>query len=632
MTTNPPHFDPAAGVLAAVGIRLVDITPLIDGEPVACAAPSTASADNEWTIRWPLEFGPGRAFLLRIARLDGDFELSMALDEPDSGLLIDSIGVRMTALGVVRYLKNGYTSWDGSYFVERASAEATLESDARAFTGFGMTALIAGQGDCAVLGFLRHDRYQNRLRFSLADGATHIKFETLIDRVVHSGRIDAEAILLTAGDEVEETLRHWARRVAHASPLPPRLPSTRIAGWCSWYNLYSSISEPLLLEYLRACTRFRNRYKVPFDVFQIDDGFTPEMGDWLQWKPQFPRGIGPLLNEIRSAGFMPGLWIAPFMVGNRSQLYTDHPDWVVLERSTGEPLRPMQFYGEFRWHKRSEEYYILDITHPHAEAYIRNVFRVWRREWGCDYFKTDFMYFGSEYGPSDAKWHEEGLSRMQIWMRMAKMIREEIGAALWLGCGAPIWASVGLMDAMRIGRDVGVSWRGDHSAESLLRDQTSRNFANGILWQADPDCILLRDRFHCLTDTEVRSLLLFAGLSGGVLMTSDQLDEVPEERLQILASFAKDARPPPCDYPELGRTSLGDAMLVQRIKHSDGTTMLGVFNTGDKLAERLVSWKTIGCGADTPVQRHAGGSYTRSARGICASVPAHDTCLLVFKE
>ena len=62
----------------------------------------------------------------------------------------------------------------------------------------------------------------------------------------------------------------------------------------------------------------------------------------------------------------------------------------------------MTFYGEFRWHKRSEEYYVLDVTHPDAEAYIRGVFRTWARDWGCGYFKTDFMHFGSIYGPETA--------------------------------------------------------------------------------------------------------------------------------------------------------------------------------------------------------------------------------------
>ena len=88
------------------------------------------------------------------------------------------------------------------------------------------------------------------------------------------------------------------------------------------------------------------------------------------------------------------------MVGNRSRLYAEHPDWVVRDRASDAPLAPMKFYGEFRWHKRSEEYYVLDITHPQAEAYMRTVFRTWRQDWGCGYFKTDFMHFGCDYAPT----------------------------------------------------------------------------------------------------------------------------------------------------------------------------------------------------------------------------------------
>jgi len=171
---------------------------------------------------------------------------------------------------------------------------------------------------------------------------------------------------------------------------------------------------------------------------------------------------------------------------------------------------------------------------------------------------------------------------------MARLIREEIGDSLWLGCGGPIWAPIGLMDAVRIGRDVGVSWKGNHSAESLLRDQTSRNFANGILWQADPDCILLRSRFHELTDGEVQSLALFAGLSGGLLMTSDQLDEVSEERRQLLARLIGNGTTHTCNFPRLGQ---GDSVLVQQATESDGTVLTHVFNTGDQPAQRsLPGW------------------------------------------
>ena len=169
------------------------------------------------------------------------------------------------------------------------------------------------------------------------------------------------------------------------------------------------------------------------------------------------------------------------MVGNRSKLFKQHPDWVVHDVETGKPIVQWKTYGEFRWHKQSGEYYTLDVTHPDAFSCIRNVFHTWWHEWGCDYFKVDFLFYGAEYGPTRAKWHTSGLTRIEIWRKMAEMIRAEIGDALWLACGSPLWAAVGLADGIRIGGDVGVKWSGSLSAESLLRDQATRNFANGVL-------------------------------------------------------------------------------------------------------------------------------------------------------
>lgn len=651
MTAPSPAFSAEKLTLNAGGIVLGDLSPLIDGRIPACRTPEVVAAADGWTVTWRLVAGGGERVTLTIGPLASSEGLLLDLALEDAREPLDSIGLRIGNAGnVVRYLRNGYTSWDGSYFIELDAARGVIEADPRSLTGHAVTALLSAAGGTAVLGFLRHDRFQTFFRFAFAAGPLAIDVETLIDRTPHAGRVNSETLVLLSGIGVEDTLRRWARLVAAASPLPPRVPRKRIAGWCSWYGLYSSISEPLIREHLRAAVRFRDRYRVPFDAFQIDDGFTPEMGDWLEVKPQFPRGMKPLLEAIRAAGFLPGLWIAPWMVGNRSRLYAEHPDWVVTDRSTGKPLAPMTFYGEFRWHKRSEEYYVLDITRPDAESYIRGVLRVWTAEWGCAYLKTDFMYFGSEYGPRQARWHQEGMSRMAIWMRMARLIREEIGDALWLGCGGPIWAPIGLVDAVRIGRDVGVAWKGHYSAESLLRDQTARNFASGILWQADPDCILLRERFHHLTDEQVRSLALFAGLAGGVLMTGDLLDEVPEERRALFAELARAAEARPCDFPRLGQGSLrhrittghtgiptvvseGDPVLVQRVQRDDGTVLINLFNTGDGQTEQLVQWKLTGLGSDADVrQLDPGHRFTRTADGIRVSLPPYVSCRLAFSR
>lgn len=543
------------------GIELEEFVPLVDGVPDATARMEVQDEDDHTVLTVVLPRG-GR---------------------------IASIGLRLTARGVRKYLRSGYTSWDGSVFVDPGALSDG--ADPKLTSGYAMTALLPPEPGAVVLGFLRHDRFQSRLTFR-AGAELGIDIETLVDQVPHDDEIRSEPLALFGGAEVEATLRRWASLVAAASPAPPRVPPRRLTGWCSWYNLYSSLSEPVLREHLAAARAFRDSSGAPFDIFLIDDGFTPEMGDWLEFKPAFPHGMRPLIEEIRAAGFMPGLWIAPFMVGNRSRLYTEHPDWVVQRRRNGAPLPAMTFYGEFRWHKRSEEYYVLDVTHPEAEAYIRMVFRTWRRDWGCDYFKTDFMHLGSMFGPDEARWYEEGHSRIAVWMKMARLIREEIGEdALWLCCGAPLLPPVGLCDAMRIGRDVGPKWSGDQSAQALLRDQTTRNFMHGILWQADPDCILLRDRFHELSDDQVDSLAWFAGLAGGVLMTSDHLGEVPRARRELLAELAGDGRAFRCDFPALGDERVG--VLVQRVTRPDGTIVLNVFNTTGQQMERDVDGSRV---------------------------------------
>jgi hypothetical protein len=102
---------------------------------------------------------------------------------------------------------------------------------------------------------------------------------------------------------------------------------------------------------------------------------------------------------------------------------------------------------------------------------------------------------------------------------------------------------------------VGVAWSGDFSAQSLLRDQACRNFANHILWQSDPDCVLLRERFSDLSEEEIKSLAIYAGMTGGVMMTSDHLEEISSDRLALWRLILPEQRNF-CDFPLLGRSDI----------------------------------------------------------------------------
>lgn len=572
---------------------------------------------------------------------------------------LDSFGLQFQGIENLRaYLRNGYTSWDGSAYVDVEALADFGPHETRPETGYAMTQLLPRQGEnCLILGFDRHDRFQHTFTFDSICCPPALMVLTLWDQKDRDGltRCESERLVIFESNQVEKGLREWVSIAAQASPLPPRNHAMPITGWNSWYNLYSYISDEIILEYLKSVKNVSDREKLPMKIFQIDEGFTPEMGDWLEVKPQFPRGIKLVLDDIRESGFIPGLWIGPFMVGNRSHLYREHPDWVVRDRKSGGPLVQWRLVGEERWNKLSEEYYILDATHPEAFEYLRQVFHIWRHEWGCEYFKTDFMHFGSEHGPDRAVWHTPGFTRTEVWRKVAEMIRAEIGDALWLGCGCPLWASVGLVDAIRIGHDVGVDWRGRLSAQSLLNDLATRNFANHVLWQTDPDCILLRDKHHNLTDKEVRSLAIYAGMSGGVVMTSDDLQELSRDRFRLW-KFILEMDSNTCNFPFLGSSPitydrvqpnypsnfmghearLVDPVIVQvrpKINSKSDVSAVFIFNTGEYPVQRSFQLESLGLSGPLCVLDWIKDqAWPQAVEHISLILDAHDGVILLLSE
>ena len=155
-----------------------------------------------------------------------------------------------------------------------------------------------------VIGFDRHAQFQHTFTFDTRRNPTALTIQTLWDRknagAFNETPLLSERLVIFEHPEIEGALRAWAHLVAQSSPIPPR-QSEPIIGWCSWYNLYGYIDEENILAHLRGAEKIARQEKLPMRVFQIDDGFTPEMGDWLDVKPQFPRGMKPLLDDIRAA-------------------------------------------------------------------------------------------------------------------------------------------------------------------------------------------------------------------------------------------------------------------------------------------------------------------------------------------
>ena len=152
MTAPTPAFRPADASLSAAGIVLSHLRPLIDGAPLACAAPRVDAMNARMDNHLARSRRTGKAFRYRdrvagsfVRRVASGLRLDASLEEA-AGASIESIGLRIgRADSVLRYLRNGYTSWDGSYFIELDSARGVVTAETGALTGHAVTALVARQ-------------------------------------------------------------------------------------------------------------------------------------------------------------------------------------------------------------------------------------------------------------------------------------------------------------------------------------------------------------------------------------------------------------------------------------------------------------------------------------------------------
>ena len=133
----------------------------------------------------------------------------------------------------------------------------------------------------------------------------------------------------------------------------------RIRGYTSWYLDYQDINEEKILNALEQMSPDE------FDLFQIDDGYETFVGDWHDVDPvKFPNGLAPLAEEIHMAGLRAGLWLAPFVCEEKSDIFKNHPDWLLQYK--GEPWKAGCNWSGF---------YALDIDNPEVREHLRRIFR-----------------------------------------------------------------------------------------------------------------------------------------------------------------------------------------------------------------------------------------------------------------
>jgi len=273
-------------------------------------------------------------------------------------------------------------------------------------------------------------------------------------------------------------------------------------------------------------------------VFQLDDGFQRAIGDWLATDERFPSGVDGIAAAIRAAGRTPGIWIAPFLAAPNSEIARRHPDWLA-----GAPAGDGFAIGMYNetWGGVMAE---LDTTRPevldHLEATAAALVDA-----GYRYLKLDFTFSAAMPG----RYADATRTPAERVRAGYDAIRRGAGDDVFvLGCGAPLGAVVGSVDAMRIGADVAPWWTappGQGEEQPGYEETTpatrhafvntcTRSFMHRRLWSNDPDCVMLRTTGTQLSKDAAQSWADTVACSGGLVLLSDDLARLgPDDRRRL---------------------------------------------------------------------------------------------------
>ena len=404
--------------------------------------------------------------------------------------------------------------------------------------------------------------------------------------------IASEPVMFAAGRDYHSQLENYGTviRELHHS----RIAAENMLGWWSWTAFYTKITEGGALtnaQWLAEHLKARG-----YDYVHIDLGYGYSRGEYATPNAsQFPHGMWDLTHRICRLGLRVGVWTAPFEVGERAWVYEHHKDWLV-HNAHGEPIS----IGDAE-EVQGERLFVLDVTHPDAQEYLRQTYRTLVREWGVHYIKLDFM----DNTAIEGFYHRPNTTALEAQRIGLEIIRNAVGEDVLLDKdGSPMLNPVGLVDEGRISQDTGHAFLRSKEAEPGI---AARYYMHRNFFVADPDAFtvsrqLLEERTvqAPLTLNEAQVSIALSAVSGGMFEIGDDLPILGSdaERLDLvknpdLLAMAKLGRAAvPLDL--MTYTDRDEQPGVFLLREDERQSILAVFNWTEQPSSHVFTVSDLG--------------------------------------
>lgn len=385
----------------------------------------------------------------------------------------------------------------------------------------------------------------------------------------------SERVLFAAGKDYHSQLEDYGSviRELHHS----RVSLDHMLGWWSWTAFYEKLTQGGALT--NAQWLSENLKDLGYDYFHFDEGYGFARGEYTTPNAsQFPDGMRDLAHRVCRLGLKVGIWTAPFEVAERAWIYEHHKDWLV-HNTHGDPISIGRAEGV------GDRLFVLDVTHPDAQEYLRQTYRTLVRDWGVRYIKLDFM----DNTAIEGYRHSPNITALEAQRIGLEIIRKTVGEEVLLDKdGSPMLSPVGLVDEGRISQDTGHAFLRSKEAEPGI---AARYYMHRNFFIDDPDAFtvsrqLLEERTiqAPLTLNEAQVSIALAAVSGGMFEIGDDLPILGSdpERLALvknpdLLAIAKLGRAAlPLDL--LGYSDKDEQPSIFLLREDQRQSILAVFN------------------------------------------------------
>ena len=166
----------------------------------------------------------------------------------------------------------------------------------------------------------------------------------------------------------------------------------------SWEGVYFKVNQEVMDQMMGDIASLGG------ELFVMDDGWFGDkyprdndhtsLGDWMVAKGKLPQGIKGLTDAAKKHGIKFGIWIEPEMANTTSELYENHPEWILQQKN-----RTLS-------KGRGGTQVVLDLCNPKVQDYLFSITdnlltenpEIAYIKWDCN---ADIMNYGSLYLPKN---------------------------------------------------------------------------------------------------------------------------------------------------------------------------------------------------------------------------------------